>query len=603
MTVTATLVPILVRTVAATNKLDSHKEIDIMANTTSNDFSLAGIMQSATSAFDKIQSSVATLESLSVQGNTVADAMAAAISQSTDANGDTALSLQTRKLAELQTQKNKADLQVAIGMDGEGNARLSNKLAAKFQETALAEMDQAQSIRERESVGLLDNPLAYLFNQIILPDERNKLAAIQGEKAAVQNSMQTLNSFMQQTARTEAEFAQTMTAASVDSQVAGMEAGLQARALKARMDAINFNAHNVREVIGATQQQIDFQAKVAQIRNSEEHMQLAREAASRERVKFNKWLEDEKDTDAAIAQVTQYANATARAMGRPEFSSKQVELAMKGKSGVPGLVEQIKAFAQTGYVNENSGAIGARYGENFSSSMEFAQNVKTRVPEVVSSIGQQAWAVVKSKVDAGLLPKNDKKAVESALNAEVDALAKKWNKEIDAKDGRNPFNAPALPVLLQQKEVANSTLGKILSVQVAAGGLKEAAPDVVFEKGLEAFRSGQISLPELAANIRTLYSSAALYNNQQNQIERFGIPGQVGYNAKLNIPGVVIGPQGAYRTLNIFGPKQENTYNLTDLSAVNRALIKKLAASGINAFNDSQAEYKSVLSIPQEGVR
>ena len=574
-----------------------------MATSTPNDFSLAGIMRSATSAFDKIQDSVSTLESLSTQGNTIADAMANAISRSTDANGDTALSLQTRKLAELETQKQKADLQVAIGMDGEGNAKLSNKLAAKFQETALAELQQAQSIRERESVGLLDNPLAYIFNQIVLPDERNALGAIQAEKAAISSSMNQLNTFMQQSAKTENEYAKTMSAASVDSQVAGLQASFDARALKARMDAINLNAHNVQTVMQATQHQIDFQAKVAQIRNSEEHMQLARETANRERIKFNKWLEDEKDLDNAIADVTKYANATAKSLGRPEFSAKQVELAMKGKSGVPGLVEQIKAYAQTGYINESSGAIGARYGENFSNSMAFATEVKVHVPEAVNAIGAQAWAAVQAKIAAGTLPKNDKKAIETALNSEVDALAKKWNKEIDAKVQTNPFNAPALPVLLQQQEVANSTLGKILSVQVKAGNLKEAAPDIIFEKGIEAFKQGQISLPELAANIRTMYQTASLYNNQQNQIERFGIPAQIGYNAKLNIPGIKINANGAYRTLNLFGPAPERVYDLTNLAKVNEVLIKKLAASNVNAFNDNQAEYKSVLSIPQEGVK
>ena len=566
-----------------------------------NDFSLAGIMQSATSVFSEMQTSIAEIKNLSAQGTKVADAMANALANGTDANGDTALSVQARLEGELQAQNNKAEFWQAIGQDGAGQAKLSNQLATAFKENTQRALEQAQSIRERESVGLLDNPLAFLFNQIVLPDEKNALDATLQEGAIIKNSMNQLNQALQQTAKSELDYAVTRNKGSIDSQVAGMKANLEAKALKARMDAIQYNSHNLETVMRANQSQIDFQAKVAQIRNSEEHMQLAREAAGRERVKFNKWLADEADTDKAIAEVTRYANATAKSMGRPEFTPKQVEMAMKGKSGIPGLVDQIKSMAQVGYVNENSGAIGARYGESFTTAVDFARNVKVHVPETIARIHQQAFSNVQAKAATNPTLMKDKTAFDLALNNEVQALTKEWNKVIDPLDKRNSYNAPPLSVMLDQAEFKQTKLAGVLATQVKAGGLKEADPVVIVNKGLEAFKQGQISLPELASGIRILYSAAAFYNNQANQYARFGIPEQQGYKVKVDMPNVVIGPAGAHRTL--FDQEPNAQYDLTNLADVNRFVIKHLAAQSINAFNDNQAQYKSVLSFQPEGAK
>ena len=187
--------------------------------TNSSDFSLAGIMQSASSVLSTLRDSTATLEALSREGTTVSEAMAKAVAAGTDANGDTALSLETRKLGELEAQQKKSEFYAAIGMDAQGQAKISNQLATAFKENVQRSLETAQSIRERESVGLLDNPLAWIVNQLILPDERNALDANMQEGNVIKASMNQLNNALQQTAQSEAAYAKTISAVSVDSQV------------------------------------------------------------------------------------------------------------------------------------------------------------------------------------------------------------------------------------------------------------------------------------------------------------------------------------------------------------------------------------------------
>lgn len=244
-------------------------------NSNSGEFSLASIMQSASSAFSELQSGVEEIKSLSGQSIIVADALAQALANGTNAQGETALSLKTKELGELETQKNKSDFWAALGMDAEGNAKISNQLATSLQENIARSTEIAKSVRERESVGLLDNPLAYIWNQIVLPDERNALAASLQEGDVLKTSLASVNQALQQTAQSEALYTKTRTAASIDSKIAGIESDFQAKALKARYDALQMNAHNVETIMKAPMQVLDFQARIVGLRNQEEHMALA----------------------------------------------------------------------------------------------------------------------------------------------------------------------------------------------------------------------------------------------------------------------------------------------------------------------------------------
>ena len=563
-------------------------------NSNSGEFSLASIMQSASSAFSELQSGVEEIKSLSGQSIIVADALAQALADGTNAQGETALSLKTKELGELETQKNKSDFWAALGMDAEGNAKISNQLATSLQENIRQSTELAKSVREKESVGLLDNPLAYIWNQIVLPDERNALAASLQEGDVLKTSLASVNQALQQTAQSEALYTKTRTAASIDSKIAGIESDFQAKALKARYDALQMNAHNVETIMKAPMQVLDFQAKIVGLRNQEEHMALAREAASRERVRFQEWLDDKKETEEAIVARTNYANATAKQLGLPEFKVKDVELAMKGK-GTPGMKERIDEMATVGYINANSGAQGARYGTKFTEAMDFATKVGVHVPVAVSDVTSQAYARVSKLIEEGKVAKNDKKAIAASLDAEVEKLSKGWLKQIDPKDKNNVYAAPDLTVMLQQEAVKASPLGQVLAVQAKAGGLKDTNPDVIMELGLAAVAAGKLSWQDYSEGVRLFYTAASQYNNQQHQLERFGILGQDSYNAKLKVPNVSIGAQGAYRTFLSQEPPNK-TYNMMNLADINSVSVKKLAARSMIQFNDNLQQYQSILS-------
>ena len=62
----------------------------------------------------------------------------------------------------------------------------------------------------------------------------------------------------------------------------------------------------------------------------------------------------------------------------------------------------------------------------------------------------------------------------------------------------------------------------------------------------------------------------------------------------MDMPNVVIGPQGAYRTL--FDQEPNVIYDLANLADVNRFVVKYLAADSVTEFNDNYQNYKSVLS-------
>ena len=558
----------------------------------SGEFSLTSIMQTASTAMENMNASVAQLEQLSAQGTAASDSLVAAMQSSVDARGDTALSLQTRKLGELEAQERKAEFRAALGMDLDGAARISNALAASYQQTTMLALEQAKGIQQRESVGLLDNPLAYIFNQLVLPDERNALQSTLVAQKVAGESLNQVNQALHATAQNEAAYAKTLSAASIDSQVEGMKNEMIAKGAEVKMKAIQFNAHNVQTIMQARRAELDTLFAVVSARNASEQLALSKEAASRERVRFDEWQKDQKDIDIYVKDMTAYANATAKSLGKPEFTKKQVELAMKGRA-VPGVQQMVQQYAQNGFINANSGALGLRYGETPTAALEFATATNTPATPAVQDIYSRASANVSKIVTAEGLNKNDKKAMDMLYNKEVKKLTRGMIESIDARDGTNSYRIPALKVLGQNPEIAESPFYKLLAPEIAAGGLKEADPDALIAKGIEAVKANKLTFSQLASGLQLLFKTGVQLNNAEKQFGRFGMPEQTTYNARVKVPNVVIKQEGAYRTL--FAPEPVTPQNLLDLSVINRLLVKKIAADSVPDFNDNISKYQSVI--------
>lgn len=531
-------------------------------------FTTAGAAQAATEHTDLVSSTMEALSALTQQGVEAGNALVAAVSAGTDSRGDTPLSLETRKLGELEAQNKNAEFYASLGMDLQGQAKLSNALGAAFQQNTRQALEQAQSIQERESVGLLDNPLGYIWNQLILPEEKSALEATMKTGEVIKGSMNQLNKALEENAKSEATYATKITAASVDSQVRGLQANINAQAAQARMQAIQMNSHDLVTVLAADKQKLETISQVVQMRNSDEHLALAKEAAAQGRARFEQWQLDQKDTEDYITEMYNLANDTAKKLGKPELTRKEVALAMKGKAQ-PGLQQTIQAYAQAGYINRDSGALGIAYGETPTAALDFSVATKTPIPTAIGDIYSYASGKIKELVTAGKIDGKNKAILDSEMNRLVDTRTKELISNIDSRDASNPYRIPDMKVLAASEAVKNTALFKnMLSTEVNAGGLTATDPDTLISKGMVAVSQGKLTLGQLAQDITTFYKAGIQANNTEKQFIRYGMPEQSTYKTKVAGAG----------SLTLFATPEQTVVDMTDLTQVN-AVLAKIAAS------------------------
>lgn len=534
------------------------------------DFTTAGAAQAATEHNSLIDATMAALTGLTQQGVDAGNALVEAVTAGTDSRGDTALSLETRKLGELEAQNKNAEFYAALGMDLPGQAKLSTSLAAAFQANTRQALEQAQSIQDREAVTLLDNPLGHIWNQLILPDEKNALEATMKTGEVIKSSMNQLNKALDENARSETQYAKKLTTASVDSQVQGLKADIDAKAAQARMHAIQQNSHDLVTVLAADKQKLDTISQIVQMRNSDEHLALSREAAAQGRVKFDQWQSDQRDTEDYINEMYTLANDTAKRLGKPELTRKEVALALKGKAQ-PGMQQTIQAYAQAGYINKDSGALGIAYGETPTAALDFSVATRTPLPAGVSDIYASANAKLQKALEApgSKLDKKNKPLMDAEYNKYVLQEVTQLQANIDSRDGTNPYRIPDLKVIAASEAVKNTSLFKnVLSVEVAAGGLSASDPDTIVAKGMVGVAQGKLTLGQLAQDITTFYKAGVQANNAEKQFSRYGMAEQSSYKTKVAGAG----------SMTLFSTPDKVTIDMTDLTQVN-SLLAKLAAS------------------------
>ena len=117
-----------------------------------------------------------------------------------------------------------------------------------FMEATKASMAQTQHVNELKSVGLFDDPLQFLVNQVLLPDEINKLNAHQSTAADALGKIQGINQTVQQTSVTSNLIQSHITDATLDDQLAAAQAELDNKRsglrYKNNMDA----AHLIKDI-------------------------------------------------------------------------------------------------------------------------------------------------------------------------------------------------------------------------------------------------------------------------------------------------------------------------------------------------------------------
>jgi len=549
-----------------------------MAQDASGGIDLASLLASVKTATVNATDTIQKLTTIGGQEQNTYDDMLSAVMSGTDSQGDTVLSKQAKVLGELETQNKKADFYQAIGMNGEGVGKISNELATRYTESLHKALELSDSVKQRKSVGFLDNPLAYLWNQMVLPDEEQALSGAVNDAKLASDGMQAVNQMAQQTAKTEKDYEQSLTVASAQSQVEATSANIRAQADQVRLKAAQSNAQNVQAVMSANAQQLQFLHMGVSAQQSARQLALSEEANSRSAAQFSEWKKQTELTEQATRDSIDYINLGADIAGKPRIDNLKLATVLKTK-GAAGLPQEMQALLEIGFNSAGTGK--AQLGGTGTSAVQVAQILKLQVPEQISSLYNTATGLVRGEITAGKLDPKNKSAVEAATSQYMAATLAKYGKSVDSRDETNPLLLPSSKTLATSTAVQQTALyRKVLEPEITVGKLATRDVGVILQKGLAAVSAGTLTLNELSSGLDTYVTAGVHANLQQGQFEKFGFTPQVtSYNAQIQVPASVVRKPGDFTPVGgLLSGTTPYTVDLLDKTARDGLLVKLLNA-------------------------
>lgn len=498
-------------------------------------------------------------------------------------DGETPMSLEAKELGALEVQNKKARLYDSIN-NGAGFEAFSQQMTDKLVAAINTRTEAAKVVQQKEAVGLFDNPVQFLVNQVTLGDDYARLKGADTEVAAISQGMQQLNAQMQQTAQTNNEYAKIRTAAGVESKVNAIKSMLDAKALQAKAESLRTNAEGIERVFkfdsvglenAMRQQQLEYQAESHAMQR--ESLAMQREDRVAKRLALQQQLDALEDTKQ-----------------RDAFRAEAIRQAMISEGADPVAVSKYITDTNVDKLLKTPGP----EGKKLQTWLELGTDMVMSGKKI---LGDSALEVYTMKNNLGIKPKNqvqidlldilDKSVAEGSTKGGkdvkvVDQLASTayvdrlntYRNAVDGRDESNPYRAPPLETLMNQQAIRQTPWYKVvIAPQIAAGGLKTSDPQTIIDLSVAAASSGKISFEAAMDGVLKTYITAVDLNKTANEYTKFGAPDQTLFNAKLTAPKTGV----ALADVALFGNsplKRYVTVPLNDREALKRYLMQRIVA-------------------------
>lgn len=449
-------------------------------------------------------------------------------------------SVEASELAALETQNKKSDLYDSISTDG-FNA-FSKQLTQQLVSATTARNDIAKQIQDKESVGFFDDPLTFIMNQLELDDDYAKLQGADLSAKSASAGLQQLNTAMQQTAATEREYAKTKNEAAIQSKLSALKAEIDLKVAGATIDALRVDAQRIKTLMDADthiMQNVSAQYTA-------EAMAEYRQAIAADR------KEQDAEKELRIAERKLKLEAYTQLQLTKEQQAKLIQNAMVATGVPPEQAIRLVNAANVDNMLKQPGAVGKRFqtylelgaSQELDGTYLYGDSA-VEAATVVDQLGIQPTnlvqkALVQNTKDASRSPNvaviADKKTRLEATEQVAQSQMEKKRQLIDPADMSNPYQAPALSILVDQAAVKSSPLYvTVIEPLMRDGGLKTADTSLIVKHTTAAVDSGKLRVEDAATGLSMLYTTAVDYNNNVNKYKTFGYKNQNSFNVNLNL--------------------------------------------------------------------
>lgn len=398
---------------------------------------------------------------------------------------------------------------------------LSLALAASVREAVQSMQDTQKKVHDKQSVGFLDNPLAYVLNTLQLPDLQTKLAQNVETVNMLTAARDKVNDSITAEARMLDATKKTTTPGIVAAQADATIAKAQYDKATASIEAIRNNTQGL-----MTAQQMDMNSRNMldkandafmrgqQFELAQQRMAMDMKMASMQLEKASRAAADDRAEDAVTQSMMQTALMHAKAVGDTSIPQVTSLAEMKALLKMPGMAEKLAAHAGAGAITANSGNL--MYGADPNSAIHNILTQGWQVPEGSKRVVNQVMAAQDAYIAD---PKNNFAAMPA--NKQAAALAQVAKMTVQNMQKLTP------DMVMQQEENASVKMAQLPMFKAIEWDTNPAVrkdTDALRSSVVAAINAGKLSMEDAAAGLTYFSARQSDATNRYYNILGFGIP-------------------------------------------------------------------------------
>lgn len=442
-----------------------------------------------------------------------------------DSKGVTPLEAKTKGLADLEALNRTQEIGKALGLNPDLAADMQVQLATRRTEALKQTLAQQDKVAGMQSVGLFDDPLQFLVNQVMIPDEINKLNA---SKSIVDMASQQIDQIAADTtaaAQTSKLIASHTTQALVDDQIAAVEADIRGKKLAIGVQGGLALSHAVKDLNSLQSDQLNIRHSMLQAQNSAESLQMQREARVQSTQLHNLQLQKYEDENQRQAHIEKTINEARMREGKPTVSKEMFKNIWGTNTAVGkellGDYERGAAYIQGMPVT----AAETISGRNAVIATLPPSDKYTDASKTLATAQSQAVAEAMEKF------KGQKPEVIDAEAAKIfQTKMVNWQRKVDPKDQTNPFSVLPTGALDSSAAIASNK-----AWQLYRGTNTDNKPfdtnDFLWN-AVANVKAGKLDYKDAVSALKAIGQYSMQQNDQINKV--YFITGQ--RQAELNVP-------------------------------------------------------------------
>ena len=403
------------------------------------------------------------------------------------------------------------------------------------------------AIEKDQSVGFLDNPIAWVGAQLAVAPKIEKYNAIIDNYNATSDLLTTLNSATQQVAATEQATMQTVTAdsAAAASRLAGVQ--YLSRANEATIKALANDTAQIKFMRDSDIQKISIQADARRTIDQASELSRRNEMFELQKKQFQISMAREERLAAKERREEDFQNTMVAManLGANQLGSRTFASVEDFKLFAQRNPEQAQKLMSIGYdisdVVTNKGGqgsimLGSSPGDTALSLVSVRGTLKTN--PMMDTFLKTAYNTAMTPVPGKEAPDPKKpETVKAAVNAVVQQRV-----ALDSKDIRNgdtniyrPPTWGEMIAVIGGDDKLPAFYKKVLQQEVRNNPSALVDPQVLFSRGVEAVRAGTVKFEEMVSGVQQLAKTAGETNNAIRNYASVGVPSQKSYTTQVKV--------------------------------------------------------------------